>query len=338
MAPGPDLERARSRARLSSIAASSLAVSLPDQSHFSIWGHATSMLLPRNAHLRQPSRYQGAPDALEDPAMRPSTDLGRLLVSARRGWRTGKRPWLAVVLSVMTVLVSVFLHNPDLGHSMWRWGDVYASLPLGTELSRIPMSFLLPTPYLPIWGAAAQVLVVIGIGEMVLGRWLVVWVAVVGHVCATLTTRLVIEFGQGTAFALHPELARALDTGPSAAVTAVGACLLVSLRLHRLVFLLCGALIVSAIVAPGIDGQEHLVALACGLAFGVMDRYRHRQPQRPPVDVRLIAAPSSAPAESAPQRRPRRCRVTTRPGEAAVASSTARAKPSCDQGQGVPCR
>ncbi len=271
--------------------------------------------------------------------MRQSTDLGRLLVSARRGWQLGKRPWLAMALSVMTVLVYVFLHNPEFGHSMWRWGDVHASLPLGTELSRIPMSFLLPTPYLPIWGAAAQVLVVIGIGEMVLGRWLVVWVAVVGHVCATLTTRLVIEFGQGTVFALHPELARALDTGPSAAVTAVGACLLVSLRLNRLVFLLCGALIVSAIVAPGIDGQEHLVALACGLAFGVIDRCRHRQPQQPPVDVCVIAPLPWTPAQSPTRRRPRRCQVMRRPGDpGAIASSTARAKPSCDQDQGVPCR
>lgn len=175
---------------------------------------------------------------------------------------------MALFLGASTIIISALLSNPALGPALWRSGAVDASLPLATELWRLPMSLFLPTPYLPVWGAAAQLVIVIGLGELLLGRWLTIGTAAVGHVGATLAARLLIHSHLGSLFGLSPTLAHVLDTGPSAAATAVGACLLITLGMYRCVSLLCVALLVAALVSPGIDGIEHLVALACGLLAG----------------------------------------------------------------------
>jgi hypothetical protein len=210
-------------------------------------------------------------DALE----RPSSVVGefrRLLVLAREGWSRGTRPWLAVAAALAAVLVSAMLHYHVFSPQLWRSGDVYASLPITTELARLPMSFFLPTPYLPLWGACLQLLVVIGLGELILGRRLTIMVAIAGHVGSTLVARALLDSVHGYVFGLAPSLAHVLDTGPSAATTAVGACLLVCARLNRCVVLLSVALLGAAFIAPGIDGIEHLMALVCGLILGVTTR------------------------------------------------------------------
>jgi hypothetical protein len=194
----------------------------------------------------------------------PLTEIRRLFDLARHNLSSGRRPWLALTLSATTVVVYALLPYPAIGTGLWHSGAVYAALPLPTELWRLPMSLFLPTPYLPVWGAAAQLMAVLGLGELLLGRWLTIGIATFGHVAATLTARLLV----GGVLGLAPELAHVLDTGPSAAATAVGAYLLVVLGMHRCTTVLCAALFIAAVVAPGIDGVEHLVALAFGLLAG----------------------------------------------------------------------
>jgi hypothetical protein len=133
------------------------------------------------------------------------------------------------------------------------------------------MSLFLPTAYLPLWAACAQLLVVIGLGELILGRWLTIVVAGVAHFGSTLVARVLLQSVHGHFFGLAPALAHVLDTGPSAATTAVGACLLISTRMNRCALLLSVSLIAAAILAPGVDGVEHTTALACGVAAGVVD-------------------------------------------------------------------
>jgi hypothetical protein len=134
------------------------------------------------------------------------------------------------------------------------------------------MSLFLPTPYLPVWAASGQILVVFGLGEMILGRWLTVMVATVGHFGSSLVAFVVLNTVHGNVFGLTPALLHALDTGPSAATTAVGASLLVAVRMRKCAWLLTFALIAAALIAPGIDGVEHLVALTCGLIAGATFR------------------------------------------------------------------
>jgi hypothetical protein len=219
-------------------------------------------------------RARASADTGVEPKDRPRRQLGlvpefkRLLVLVRTALASGRRPWLAIVLGATTVAVWVLLRNRVVGPDLWHSGAVYASLPLTTELSRLPMSLFLPTPLLPVWGAAAQLVLVIGIAEVVIGRWLTVLVATVGHVVATLSARVVIDSVHGSLLGLTPALGHVLDTGPSAAATAVGAYLLLVLGMNRGAVLLCISLAIAAAVAPGIDGVEHMVALACGLLAG----------------------------------------------------------------------
>lgn len=251
---------------------------------------------------REPSTASVPSRATRDMRVRTgvliaAAELRRVLVLARFAWAQGRRPWFAMAMAAGTVAAYLLLHNSTVGPSLWRSGDVSASLPLSRELWRLPMSFFLPTPFLPVWGAAAQVFVVLGLGEILLGRWLTVAVAAFGHVAATLSARAMIELCPGNLVCLPTVLARAVDTGPSAAVTAVGACLLLAARCNRSAAVLSVALLIAAITAWGLDGQEHLVALACGLMAGALCRRRYLRSLR--RDIEHSAEQQSPPASLA---------------------------------------
>lgn len=197
----------------------------------------------------------------------PGDEIARLLAVARHRWSLGTRPWLAAGAVAAELAVHLLLGHGRMGAELWRWGDVHASLPWATEIARLPLSLFLPTPYLPLWGAVLQLALVVGLGELVLGRGVTVVVGALGHVTATLGARVLFEL------ALFPVgVGRALDSGPSAAVTAVGGCVLVALALRRCTWLLAAGLGIAWALAPGLDGWEHAIALACGTAGGLAVR------------------------------------------------------------------
>ena len=210
------------------------------------------------------------PGPFPAPARSLLGELTGLWVLVRERVSRGARPWLGAGLALATVLVSILLHAHALRPELWRSGDVYASLPLTSELARLPMSLFLPTPYLPLWAACTQLLVVIGLGEVLLGRWLTLVVAAVGHVGSTLLARVVLDSVHGHVLGLSPALAHVLDTGPSAACTAVGACVLVAARMNRSALLLGVGLLAAALFVPGVDGVEHLSALVWGVLAGAV--------------------------------------------------------------------
>lgn len=210
-------------------------------------------------------------DRVATPISGLAREFIRLWLLAKHRLARGARPWLGVATAVATILVAVFLHFHILRPLLWRSGDVYAALPLTGELARLPMSFFLPTTYLPLWAACAQLVVVIGLGEMILGRWFTIVVASAGHFGSTLFARLLLESAHGHVIGLMPAMAHFLDTGPSGATTAVGACLLVTASLRRCAVLLSVGLILAAIITRGVDGVEHTSALMIGMAAGVLD-------------------------------------------------------------------
>lgn len=209
-------------------------------------------------------------------------EFQRLLVQAKRGLSNGNRPWMAVTAATLTIAVYALLNDSVVRPVLWRSGSVYSSLPFITELQRLPMSLFLPTPYLPEWGAVLQLLVVLGLGELIIGRWLTVSIALLGHGAATLTARVIIDGGHGSVIGLPHLMSRVLDTGPSAATVALGACLLIAIRANWCIAILSAALVFAAVVAPGIDGAEHLVALTCGSFAGVVYRLRT------PIELRFV--------------------------------------------------
>ncbi len=204
----------------------------------------------------------------------------RLWFATRLGWMNGKRPWLGVSLALASVAVALMVHFSVLSPELWRSGDVYAGLPVTTELLRLPMSLFMPTAYLPLWGAVLQLVVVIGLGELILGRSVTVLVAAAGHVGSTLMARLLLDAPHAALFGLTPAIARVLDTGPSGATTAAGACLLVALRMNRSAILLAFGLLVAALVAPGLDAVEHTTALVLGICAGAGARWMYSRTLR----------------------------------------------------------
>jgi hypothetical protein len=218
-------------------------------------------------------------DLASDPALdRVATSRSGLVrefvglwLLARYRWSQGARPWLGIAATLATLLVAALLHFHFLRPFLWRSGDVYATLPLTTEVARMPMSFFFPTAYLPLWAACLQLLVVIGLGELILGRWLTIVVAVAGHFGSTLFARVLLQSVHGHLFGLVPAMAHVLDTGPSAATTAVGACLLVATRMNRCALLLGVGLVGAALIMPGVDGVDHTSALIFRITVGVVD-------------------------------------------------------------------
>jgi hypothetical protein len=196
-------------------------------------------------------------------------EITRLWVATRSGWANGARPWLGVALALACVAVTILLHFHVWRPELWQSGDVHANLPLSRELDRLPMSLFMPTAYLPLWGAILQLVAVLGLGELILGRSVTVVVAAAGHVGSTLLARLLLATSFAHLLGLTGAMAHVIDTGPSGATTAVGACLLVSLRMNRTALLLTLSLAIAAVVAPGLDGVEHAGALLIGLVAGI---------------------------------------------------------------------
>lgn len=200
---------------------------------------------------------------------RPLAELRSIAAEAAAGWRAGRRPWLAVGLAAGTCLCDLLLGLPATAGWVASMTDVRASLPLDEELARLPLSALVPTADLPNWLAVGQLLVVVGLAELLFDRRIVVALAVVGHLLPTLAVRAMVQLGPDNLLALPHALAAELDTGPSALTTALGGFLLTACGGRRAAALLAAGLLVADRYSPGVDGREHLLALLVGLLAGV---------------------------------------------------------------------
>lgn len=194
------------------------------------------------------------------------TSIGR---KAWQRWRDGSRPVLGTLLGLLSIAGTVTYGVPALRPGVVAVGAVRAALPWSVEWARLPVSAFLPTAGLPLPLAVAQLVVVVGLAEMLLGRWATLGVAAVGQVVSTVTARLLLGLTGLHAIGLSASQAHLLDTGPSAVTTAVGAWLLVRFRAHVCAGLLGAALVVADAIQNNLDGREHLVAFCCGALIGI---------------------------------------------------------------------
>ena len=152
---------------------------------------------------------------------------------------------------------------------------VRASEPMHVELARLIGSILAPAPRLPLWGAVIQVVVVVGIAELLLGwRW-VLAIGLACHVAATLAARGMFAFGPHHlgAFALPLSMAAERDTGPSALTVGLAGALVVRERLRSLTVLYVIGLAIATLAAgTSLAGVEHLVAAGVGMLLGLAGR------------------------------------------------------------------
>lgn len=152
---------------------------------------------------------------------------------------------------------------------------VRASEPMHVELARLIGSIFAPAPHLPLWGAVLQVVVVVGLAELLLGwRWVLV-AGLACHVAATLAARgmFAVEPHHLGAFALPLSMAAERDTGPSALTVGLAGSLVVRERLRSItVVYVIGLATATLLAATSVAGVEHLVAASTGMLLGLASR------------------------------------------------------------------
>ncbi|WP_377270323.1 hypothetical protein [Peterkaempfera sp. SMS 1(5)a] len=148
-------------------------------------------------------------------------------------------------------------------------GVVRGNQPLALSLLRTPLSLFVPALDLPVWGALAQVLVVFGLAELVLGRGRTLLVAYAGTVAGTLYARLAVDLGPGSPFGLPTADAAVRDVGPSAAVVALAICTAWRARAWFSGAAVVVLMAVEAAGLPNLAGREHLAAVAVAVLASV---------------------------------------------------------------------
>ncbi|MCX4747712.1 hypothetical protein OG455_19705 [Kitasatospora sp. NBC_01287] len=169
---------------------------------------------------------------------------------------------LAVVATFLILLFSIVQHLPGGEAFVTRIGVVKAALPLDVSLLRTPLSLYVPALDLPVWGALAQVLLVFGIAEIVLGRRTTLLIAYACTLAGTIYARIGVSLGPDHLFGFPGAVAHMRDTGPSAAVVALAICIAWKTRAWFTGAVVLGAMLGEAVVVPNLAGQEHMVAIA----------------------------------------------------------------------------
>jgi hypothetical protein len=182
---------------------------------------------------------------------------------------------LATGATLLILVFSIVQHLPHGERFVNQVGVVRASLPLDVSLLRTPLSLYVPALDLPVWGALAQVLLVFGIAEIVLGRKVTLVVAYACTLAGTLFARIGVSIGPDHLFGFPSYVAHIRDTGPSAAVVALGVCIAWKTRAWFTGAAVIGTMVGEAAVLPNLAGLEHVVALitavliaATGEVFG----------------------------------------------------------------------
>jgi hypothetical protein len=209
---------------------------------------------------------------------------------ARREWgplygevRTAlaTRGWRAIPLTLVSMgLIVLFqaVQNQGWGHGFVQdIGFVRAADPVWLALLRTPASLFVPALSLPTWGALAQVLLVFGLAEIVLGGLRTVVVAYVCTLAGTCYARFGVAVGPGGPFGLAASDAQVVDTGPSAAVTGLAICVCVQGRAWFTLVLVVGAMTAEVVVRSNLAGREHLVAIVAALALCAFTALRRRR-------------------------------------------------------------
>jgi hypothetical protein len=176
---------------------------------------------------------------------------------------------LATTATFLILLFSIVQHLPGGERFVTHIGVVRASLPLDVSLLRTPLSLYVPALDLPVWGALAQVFVVFGIAELVLGRKLTLVIAYACTLAGTVFARVGVEMGPDHLFGFPRWVGYVRDTGPSAAVVALAICIAFRTRAWWTGGAVAAAMLTEAAMLPNLAGLEHVVAVLTAGLIGV---------------------------------------------------------------------
>ncbi|WP_157815817.1 hypothetical protein [Kitasatospora sp. CB02891] len=176
---------------------------------------------------------------------------------------------LATAATALVLLFSIVQHLPGGARFVSDIGVVKAALPLDVSLLRTPLSLYVPALDLPVWGALAQVFLVFGVAEIVLGRRLTLVVAYVCTLAGTLFARIAVALGPHHLLGFPRWVAHVRDTGPSAAVVALAVVVAFRCRAWWTGGAVVVAMVVEATLLPNLAGLEHLVAISTAVLIAV---------------------------------------------------------------------
>ncbi|MEU5277690.1 hypothetical protein AB0G87_14870 [Streptomyces asoensis] len=228
------------------------------------------------------------------------------LYGAARASLAERRRWAVpmTVAAVCLTSVAQIVQNQAWGYRpVQDIGAVRAEDPLWLALLRTPVSLFVPAPDLPVWGALAQILLVLGLAELCLGWWRTLVIAYAATLAGTLYARVGIALGPGSPLGLPAADARIVDTGPSAAVVGLAVFLGWRYRAYATVAAVIAAIVVEVVLKNNLAGREHLAAIAAVLVLcAVTDALSgaHRRHQHPDPGPPRPAASGARPRRTPP--------------------------------------
>ncbi|MYS23730.1 hypothetical protein GA0115240_15597 [Streptomyces sp. DvalAA-14] len=208
---------------------------------------------------------------------------------------------------VGVLALQLLQHAPRTSGWVDRLGGVYATSPWWQELLRTPLSVFVPDPSLPVWGLVLQLVVVFGIAETTLRTPRTLAIALLATLAGTCFARYSLWIGPHGFLGLPPHELRVRDTGPSAAVVALGVYTACRYRAWFTSAAIAAAMVVEVLYVPNLAGYEHLAGVAVILALTAAEAARRRtadRPGRPPTPSPPRSAPDRPPAVGPSARRP----------------------------------
>ena len=207
------------------------------------------------------------------PIARQMRDRGgwrRFAAIVRERWRTNGpgSVTLGVSAALLILMFSALRSSAQEASAVDAVSGLRSDLPWPIWCLRLPLSMFAPAQQLPVLGAVAQVLIVVTLGELLVGRRRLVTVAVAAHVVASLVGRLVATHTVTFGVLAPTSFAWVRDTGPSAAIVGLAVALAVASRVPALTVTITGLLAAAAVAAFSLAGVEHLVAIVVGLVVG----------------------------------------------------------------------
>lgn len=183
---------------------------------------------------------------------------------------------LSACLSILTL--QVIQHSGNTG-TEWvnRLGGVYATLPWWKALLRTPLSLFVPDPSLPVWGLIAQVVFMFGIAEMTVGRRHTLGIGLLATLAGTSFARYSLAVGPDGFLGLPVSTLVVRDTGPSAAVVALGVYVACRYRAWWTGGALILAMLVEVVFIVNLAGFEHLTAIVATLLLCALEGHLRRR-------------------------------------------------------------
>lgn len=214
------------------------------------------------------------PAALQLPG-RLNNEIRALIGSTRARW--DREAWRGVTVALFGAALIAFtttLRATGFGVGVLdNITELRPDLPFLTWLVRVPGSLVAPAPRLPVWGSIGQVLIVVGMAELLLGRRRTLTIAIIAQFVTSLAGRVLVQLADHSIISLPAAQLIVRDTGPSAAVVALAVALAFAHRLKILGCLIAAGLFLDAITTTSLAGYEHLIAVGCGVGLGLLPRH-----------------------------------------------------------------